>query len=128
MKNDETPLQMFYRLEKARPDDTWVHQPENKQWTSYSWGQAGDMVRRIAAGLSALELPKGSKVAILSKNSIYWYLCDLAIMMSGHVSVPALQQWMPRAPVTFWIIAKQKLCSLGPLTIGKMSPMLSPLT
>ena len=89
MENHKTPLQMFYHLEKARPDDTWVHQPENKQWTSYSWGQAGDMVRRIAAGLSALELPKGSKVAILSKNSIYWYLCDLAIMMSGHVSVPA---------------------------------------
>ncbi|OUS02209.1 hypothetical protein A9Q81_09100 [Gammaproteobacteria bacterium 42_54_T18] len=80
---------MFYRLEKAKPDDTWVHQPDNTQWTSYSWGQAGDMVRRIAAGLSALELPKGSKIAILSKNSIYWYLCDLAIMMSGHVSVPA---------------------------------------
>jgi len=89
MENHKTPLQMFYHLEKAKPDDTWVHQPENKQWTSYSWGQAGDMVRRIAAGLSALELPKGSKVAILSKNSIYWYLCDLAIMMSGHVSVPA---------------------------------------
>ena len=89
MENHKTPLQMFYCLEKARPDDTWVHQPENKQWITYSWGQAGDMVRRIAAGLSALELPKGSKVAILSKNSIYWYLCDLAIMMSGHVSVPA---------------------------------------
>jgi len=89
MENHKTPLQMFYYLEKAKPDDTWIHQPENKQWTPYSWGQAGDIVRRIAAGLSALELPKGSKIAILSKNSIYWYLCDLAIMMSGHVSVPA---------------------------------------
>jgi len=89
MENHKTPLQMFYCLEKSRPDDTWVHQPENRQWITYSWGQAGDMVRRIAAGLSALELPKDSKIAILSKNSIYWYLCDLAIMMSGHVSVPA---------------------------------------
>ena len=89
MENYKTPLQMFYRLEKTKPDDIWVHQPDNLQWTSYSWGQAGGMVRRIASGLSALDLPKGSKIAILSKNSIYWYLCDLAIMMSGHVSVPA---------------------------------------
>jgi long-chain acyl-CoA synthetase len=32
--------------------------------------------------------PPGSRIAILSKNCAWWYMADLAIWMSGHVSVP----------------------------------------
>jgi long-chain acyl-CoA synthetase len=35
-----------------------------------------------------LDLPAQSKVGILSKNCAHWIMSDLAIMMSGHVSVP----------------------------------------
>jgi long-chain acyl-CoA synthetase len=35
-----------------------------------------------------LDLPKGSHIAILSKNCAEWFITDLAIMLVGHVSVP----------------------------------------
>jgi long-subunit acyl-CoA synthetase (AMP-forming) len=89
MESYNTPLEMFYHWEQRKPQDTFLHQPNNQQWSGMTWGQAGDSARRLASALKALDLPKQSKIAILSKNSVYWYLCDLAIMMSGHVSVPA---------------------------------------
>ncbi|WP_374972350.1 AMP-binding protein [Spongiibacter marinus] len=89
MREQLTPLQMFYHWESKSPDATWLHSPENRSWNTLSWKQAGEMVRRIANGITAMDLPAGSKIAILSKNSAYWYICDLAIMMSGHISVPA---------------------------------------
>jgi long-chain acyl-CoA synthetase len=35
-----------------------------------------------------MDLPAGSHIAILSKNCAEWFITDLAIMLSGHVSVP----------------------------------------
>jgi long-subunit acyl-CoA synthetase (AMP-forming) len=42
----------------------------------------------MAAYFHTLKLPKQSKIAILSENCAHWIIADLAIMMSGHVSVP----------------------------------------
>ena len=38
--------------------------------------------------INSLNLPKKSKIAILSKNCAHWIIADLAIMMSGNISVP----------------------------------------
>ncbi|MCG8672069.1 MAG: AMP-binding protein [Pseudomonadales bacterium] len=89
MESLQTPLELFYRCEKERANSVWLHQPNQGQWDTYTWELAGNYVRRLAAALTEMNLPKGSKIAILSKNSVYWYFSDLAIMMSGHVSIPA---------------------------------------
>jgi long-chain acyl-CoA synthetase len=56
-----------------------------KTWT---WGEALMETRRMAAHLRALDLPPGSRIAILSKNCAHWLMADWAIWMAGHVSVP----------------------------------------
>jgi long-subunit acyl-CoA synthetase (AMP-forming) len=55
---------------------------------TYTFAQAMDEVRRMAAHLHSLNLPRASRVAIFSKNTAWWFLADLAIWMAGHVSVP----------------------------------------
>ena len=42
----------------------------------------------MAAYLVSLGLPRGSKIAIFSKNTAWWFFADLAIWMAGHVTVP----------------------------------------
>ena len=42
----------------------------------------------MASYLKSLDLKKGSRIALLSKNCAHWMMADMAIMMSGHVSVP----------------------------------------
>lgn len=55
---------------------------------TFTWAEGMREARRMAAYLRGLELPRGSKIAIVSKNTAWWILVDLAIWMAGHVSVP----------------------------------------
>ncbi|MFM7328638.1 MAG: AMP-binding protein [Bacteroidota bacterium] len=86
--NLQTPLNKFQHWESTIPDKIFLRQPLNGQWTDYSWRKAGDEVRRIAAALKAMNLPPHSKIALLSKNCAHWLMADLAIWMSGHITVP----------------------------------------
>jgi long-chain acyl-CoA synthetase len=58
------------------------------RWLSLTWREADQQARAIAAGLCALGLAPGSKVALLCQTRLEWVLCDVAIAMAGLVSVP----------------------------------------
>jgi long-chain acyl-CoA synthetase len=53
------------------------------EWISLSWQQTSDAVERLAAGLIALGVRPGQRVALASGTRIEWILADLAILMSG---------------------------------------------
>ncbi len=82
------PLEKLYHWEKNTPNNIYLHQPINGIYQEYSWLQVGIEVRKMAAYLASLQLPKESKIGILSKNCAHWIIADLAIMMAGYVSVP----------------------------------------
>lgn len=83
-----TPLHQFLKNEKEFASRVFLRQPFNGVWKEWTWQQAGDECRRMATALHALNLPKGSHVAILSKNCAHWVMADFAIMMAGCVSIP----------------------------------------
>jgi long-subunit acyl-CoA synthetase (AMP-forming) len=83
-----TTLEAFYQKEAAHPDKPFLHQPFGERWETYTWGEAGQMARRLATYLHEQELKPGSHVGLVSKNCREWIIADLAIMMAGHVSVP----------------------------------------
>jgi long-chain acyl-CoA synthetase len=83
-----TPLEKFYQFEKEKNSQTFLRQAHHSQWIHYSWKRVGNEVRRMASYLFSLNLPKQSRIAILSENCAHWIMADLAIMMSGHISVP----------------------------------------
>jgi long-chain acyl-CoA synthetase len=82
------PLEMLYKWEKKYPHKIYLHQPIDGVMEIWTWEQVGDEVRRMAAALKEMRLPLHSNIGLLSKNCAHWIMCDLAIMMSGHVSVP----------------------------------------
>jgi long-chain acyl-CoA synthetase len=84
----KTPLEMFYHWEKTSPDALYLRQPIDGVWHNFSWKRASDETRRVATALQNLKLPPGSHIALASKNCAHWIMADLAIWMSGHVSVP----------------------------------------
>ena len=88
MKDYLSPLQMAYQWERVKPDDIFLSQPIDGVCREWTWHQAMNEVRRMATYLRSLNLNKDSKIAILSKNCAHWIMSDLAIMMSGHISVP----------------------------------------
>ncbi len=88
MQKFDSPLAAFTHWEANVPDKLLFRQPFNRQYKDYTYQQAGDEMRRVAAGLQALNLPPKSNIALISKNCAHWIMADLAIMMAGHVSVP----------------------------------------
>jgi long-chain acyl-CoA synthetase len=84
----KSPLEMFYRWEQETPDKVYLRQPTNLEWREYTWREVADNVRRIASFLISKNYPAGSRIAIWSSNSKDWPIVDLAIMLSGHISVP----------------------------------------
>lgn len=86
--SQSTPLLQFLKWEKEVPNDLFLRQPFGGEWRNWTYQQAGEEIRKIAAGLKRLDLPNRSNIALLSKNCAQWIMADLAIMMAGHISVP----------------------------------------
>jgi len=84
----KSPIEMMYQWERETPDHVFLRQPAKLEWTEYNWRQIGDAVRRITSYIRSLELAPGSHIGIWSSNSKDWVIVDLAIMLSGHISVP----------------------------------------
>ena len=88
MAEPRLTLDDAYHWESKTPDRVWLTQPigDGKVQT-YTWAQAMDEVRRMAAHLQSLGLDPGSHIGLISKNCAHFILADLAIWMAGHVSV-----------------------------------------
>ncbi|NBF08239.1 AMP-binding protein [Pseudomonas sp. Fl4BN1] len=83
------PLQVFYEREAGHPQQRFLVQPSaGGQVQELNWSEVGQQARRAAQWLRERQLPPGSHIAIIGKNSAHWVISDLAIWMAGHVSVP----------------------------------------
>ena len=83
-----SPLACLYHWERTRPQTLHFTQPVGGgRVVEYTWSQAMDQTRRMAAYLQSLNLPAKSQIAVLGKNTAHWMMADWAIWMAGHVSV-----------------------------------------
>ncbi|REL29990.1 AMP-binding protein [Thalassotalea euphylliae] len=83
-----SPISMLYHWESEHPDMLYMTQPVNGEYIEFTWKGAITEARKVAAALRASNYPKGSRIAILSKNCAHWIIADIGIAMAGHVSVP----------------------------------------
>ncbi|MFL0353544.1 AMP-binding protein [Xanthomarina sp. GH4-25] len=88
MSNFQSPLEAFLHWEANSPNQVFLKQPIKGKLRTYTFAEAGNEARRIAAALQDYNLPDESHVALLSKNCAHWMMADLAIMMAGYVSIP----------------------------------------
>ena len=89
METIKTPLEMFYRWESEVPEHVFLRQSlGNGDWQEYTWAQVSDRVRRLANFIRQQGLPADSNIALWASNSVDWVMVDLAIQLSGYVSVP----------------------------------------
>ena len=82
-------LQSLYHWEKTAGQRVCLTQPmAGGEVQVFTWAEALNETRRMAAYLQSLGLASGSCIAILSKNTAHWLMADWAIWMAGFVSVP----------------------------------------
>ncbi len=112
--NEDLALQSLYRWERERAERVFLTQPlaggTVREWT---WGQTADQVRRMATYLKAQDWEPGTPIAILSRNCAWWIMADLAIWMSGHVTVPIYPSMKPQSVRQIMEHSGAKACFLG---------------
>ncbi len=67
---------------------TFLREKVNGAWTETSFEQTRQEAYRIGAGLMALGLDKGDRVALLSEGRNLWVIGELGILYAGGVNVP----------------------------------------
>ncbi len=87
MINFKDSLSSFIYWANQQPDKPFLQQPIGDDYKTFSYGESLEIVKRLSNYLKH-NYGEINHVGILSKNSAYWILADLAIMMSGGVSVP----------------------------------------
>jgi long-chain acyl-CoA synthetase len=87
--DDALALQRLYHWERTAPDKVIFIQPTGGgEVVTFTWKQAIDQARRMAAHLQSIGIGHGDRVAILSKNTAHWLISDWAIWLAGAISVP----------------------------------------
>lgn len=68
------------------PNKLWLRDLHDDGSDDYTWGEAHREVQAMAAMLEN-RFGHGARMGILSRNRAHWFMADLAIIASGHVSV-----------------------------------------
>ena len=74
---------------------TLFYSPTETGWKTYSWTDVSSHTRPIAAGLRALGVEDGARVALLCSTRVEWLFIDLAINTAALLRPPFIH----RAPL-----------------------------
>ena len=86
----ESRLILDYVLghETSQPERVYLTQPiGDGRVVDYTWAQALEQSRRMAAHLRSRGFAPGARIAILSKNCAHFIMAELAIWMAGYTTV-----------------------------------------
>ena len=109
------PVEQLKANLKNKPNDTWLHQPTNGVWKSYTIAEVIDEGSRVANNLLKQGIEPGDRVAILAKNSYAWLAADFGMMLAGIIPVPIYST--ASSDTIDYVIehSESKLCFVGKL-------------
>jgi len=70
-------------IDQKKPFLKWLKPGEH----TYSWGEIRERVSKLSYKIKSL-IKEGDRCLILSENSPYWLISDIAIMNAGGISTP----------------------------------------
>ena len=83
-----TIIQFVDKYVEKYSSNVFLWEKRGKEWTQTTFAQTREQGHRIGAGLMALGLQKGEKVALLSEGRNLWVTGELGILYAGAVNVP----------------------------------------
>jgi len=87
----KTLIDTFEEWCSTCPNQVYLCQPmggDKSNIKQHTYDKARTEVIKMATYIASLGLEPGSRIALMSKNCSWWILADLAIVMSGNVTVP----------------------------------------
>lgn len=83
-----TLTSVFQHRCRTNRDIVALHYRSGSEWIPVTWAQYGHDVERLSQALFHVGLRFGNRVALIGRNTLDWFVVDMAAMTSGLVSVP----------------------------------------
>jgi len=84
----QTIPDFFEQSVNSFPDNVYMLEKHGNSYAGTSYSETRRQVYLLAAGLMALGLKKGERVALLSEGRNAWVMSELAILYCGAINVP----------------------------------------
>ncbi|MBS1444856.1 MAG: AMP-binding protein [Odoribacter sp.] len=84
----DTIIDLFERSCVKFPDNPYLWEKRQGKYEAMTYSQTNSRVRDIAAGLMAIGIKKGERVALLSEGRRDWVCAELGILYAGGINVP----------------------------------------
>lgn len=91
----ETLAGVFLRAVRVHPKDDALNFKHDGAWRPISSREVMERARAVAAGLHALGVRRGERVAILSESKPEWVITDAGCQLAGVVDVPVYPTQAP---------------------------------
>ena len=88
MSERPTIIDFVEKYTRQFADHVYLREKVDGEWKTYTQEQTRNEAYRIGAGLMALGLQKGDKIALLSESRAMWILAELGAMYAGATDVP----------------------------------------
>jgi long-chain acyl-CoA synthetase len=83
-----TLVEVFERVARVHKRPDTLNYKRDGQWHAVSSDEMLARVQRVAAGLHAIGVRPGDRVALLSESRVEWTLTDAGCVFAGAISVP----------------------------------------
>src|ERR1700720_1741468 len=90
-----TLVEVFERAVRLHPKPNTLNYKKDGQWKPISSDEMLARIRHIAAGLYAVGVRHGDRVALLSESRVEWTLTDGGCQFAGAIDVPIYPTLMP---------------------------------
>lgn len=103
MNNKPTIIEFVEHYTQKFSEHVFLREKIDNVWTETTFAQTREQAHRIGAGLIALGLQKGDRVAFLSQGRNLWVIGELGILYAGGVNVPLSIKLEEASDLTFRI-------------------------
>jgi long-chain acyl-CoA synthetase len=84
----KTIIDLLENSVKKYPDNPYILEKKTDRYEAMTYRETKEQVYKVAAGLLALGIKKGDRVALISESRIDWVISELGILHTGAICVP----------------------------------------
>ncbi len=105
-----TLVDVFERVARKHPRPDTLNYKSDGRWVSISSAEMLERAKFIAAGLYAIGVQRGDRIALLSESRVEWTLTDAGAIFAGAIDVPIYPTLTP--PQVRYILNDSGACVL----------------
>jgi long-chain acyl-CoA synthetase len=84
----KTIVELLEKSAQKYGSNTYILEKRTDRYEGVTYNETKERVYKVAAGLLALGIQKGDKIALLSESRTDWVISELGVLHAGGVSVP----------------------------------------